>query len=144
MMMMMMGKDKMATPSWYFLVKPGETTCERIHLCFSSTPLPLPLSLSASPFLLSFHIYDRPVMCTQDRRGTARWPLLPWKQSGELEETFFSLFFCVGCSGLHGETGECVKKAAVTHKEKVCVSVWNVKSRIANRYRPRCTHTSRV
>lgn len=52
----------------------------RQSVCFPSPPL------SAFPPRLSFHIYDRPVMCTQDRRGTARWPLLPWQQSGEQEE----------------------------------------------------------
>lgn len=38
--------------------------------------LPLPLGLS-------FHRYDRPLMCTQDRWGTARWPLLLRQQIRE-------------------------------------------------------------
>lgn len=63
----------------------------------------LSVSFSVSPSLLSlslsFHIYDRPVMCTQDRWGTARWPLLPWQQNGYREERvkdFFSFWLVLG------------------------------------------------
>lgn len=55
-------------------------------------PLSLCLALAAFPCGLSFHIYDRPVMCTQDRWGTERWPLLPWQLFGELEERMRDCF----------------------------------------------------
>lgn len=50
----------------------------------------------ASPLRLSFHIYDRPVMCTQDRRGTARWPLFPWQRKERESEGWSQVFSSFG------------------------------------------------
>lgn len=65
----------------------------------SSSGFPFSLLLTTFPpsqpclLGLSFRIYDRPLMCTQDRWGTERWVLLPWQQM-EQEDRLRYCFFC--------------------------------------------------
>lgn len=75
-------------------------------------------SSSALALQLSSRISDRPVMCTQDQWGTARWPLLPWQRNGEQEERERFLLLLLGWMfRLSRRHREYEKRAAGTRSE---------------------------